>query len=486
MKQLGRVTSFALGQGSSYDVGPGLAALAASLHKKGKIACLCRCLWPFYIVRLRKNGTSFLAFLDAYNKSISKFSVTDAQTLQKINEDIITLSETSEIGRAILNLHEMEKHLQSKEQTTVEALVNNEATEILANLSQFSKVEDVSRAVHLEPSVDEKEIVESARKLLSIFECLEIADSISSMANSVQTAILERFQKIIDDAFVRLNIWKTNQMNTLNQNLRGHETYLQSLQKGFQEVQLLLDQNSTVVNAIDSQISQARASMQNADASDNYQLGFRVSELQRERERSIRQRDAFLLRRGGLQNTMRRENDIVSGITLEVQRTRNYLPADLKKNADDLEKFKAESEVFLEELSKTYQNLKAVWNCLAKTSGDLEIDDATEYQIGNETVDVCLMYVPVYLSQVKRFLGLRKSFLAVSPCTLPSARQLINNDALSEYFARAIPLMPKSDWKTLKKAVKENNILKQKAGREVVEKGKSLILEQRLITGLES
>jgi hypothetical protein len=46
--------------------------------------------------------------------------------------------------------------------------------------------------------------------------------------------------------------------------------------------------------------------------------------------------------------------------------------------------------------------------------------------------------------------------------------------------------MPKSDWKTLKKAVKENNILKQKAGREVVEKGKSLILEQRLITGLES
>ena len=484
MSRAAKVAHFALGcEYAPLDVGPGLASMISSRKLSGKTSCVCRGLYPFYQVNYEHQSSKYTAFFDGCRPIETIILTISQQTLQMMNDKFIELSETSNTERAIEKLRELKRELQKKDQKQTFGAVSREVADILFSYFKYASPENISVAICFQPNIDEREVIDCVNELLH--GETETRKSIESMVESVKSNMVGRLQRNVDEAFDCLKLEKADRIEVLTQNLRDHEAYVKSLHENLDDLQAVLNDNTILLNQIKAQLREAQhAQVTYIDQAERYRLKPRISELKIQKEKATAQRDELLKRQEGLRQSLDKENHVIESLQSEIQRIRDHLPDDLRKGVDNLESLQLEFESVLEELKYAEQNSQGLLdNSITQIEENFPAETTSSSDQATK-IDVSLFYIPFYMVETKKALGIRSSAMIVTPFSLPTSIDTIGTDALSKYLAEAIHNAPKSDLNSLWRAASDFNLLKRKGGKELIQQGMDYVLDHDLLRGL--
>jgi hypothetical protein len=472
---------------SPYDLGPALTWVQAHVYSAGKIKWLFRCLYPIYAIQIEMpTGETRIYFYDAYLPNAHSYNIPTPETLRTINETVDKFSVTANRSKVVKLWEDLKTITRVDEGQGIKGVLNHDFTfSLLPFTGQYSS-ENILWTVHLEPSVKQEDILCNVNRLIGLDEEIQIFENICSMFNSVAVEVLSVFQRQLDENFEDLEKWKTQRIDELSENRLSHENKMSGHAENLETRQNLQRQNQRVLDDINSNINRLRVMRVNADASNRYQIDLQVSDLERQRDNVTSQQHHLEKQISSDRSQMHSEQEEINKIDVEIARARDMLPDDLilhGQDLDTLKKLKDDIQHNLEQIQSAQQDLRSSLLSLQNT---LQLcDEGEQFSTLGMKVSIRLFYLSLFFVQKRRFGGLQRRYLFTIPCSLPLSIDALSKHSMNSYFQKILLLMPKVDYKQLKKMGRIQNYLKKPKELITINKGLTFLYQEALVAGFD-
>ena len=472
---------------SPCNLGPALAILQSRFHKTGKLEWLYPCLYPIYVAQIKTPTHTRVCFFDAYLPLSLNQKIARSENLQSLTDDLMLFAETATLSRGISLLEKLEETSGYNQCDSITNLLPSSVAENLLSLIGQTTVEDINWNIVLKPNREKNTIQTDVMKLINLENEEAILNNVMFLFEKAASKLIFQHEQRLDETFQRLSDWKTLMIDQYTQNRNDQEQREKTLIENLRTLRTVQQENLHLIEGINRTVSQTRSRQSRVGALFNRSIHGGIQSLKKQKKDAIHKQREYNRQVDLHRTELYKVRKAIGQLDLDIKKTRETMPADLTREANDFKHMKTLYDQLKNNLIWLQSAHQETRDSLLIYQRDvIKHQSATRYVIGNTIIHIQLVYLPLYFIKKQKYLGLQKTYFFAVPGTLPTSLTTFPNLALQRYFTTVLAKIPKSDLKKLKKIGREHNSLEKAKIIADIHAGLTFLSEEKLITGFEN